>query len=99
MGLTAANDAIVQEAPKYLCHLDVTFDDSYPTGGESLDYDDYIPSGCTVHGVVCRSDATYRFEYDYVSKKLVAITWADGAEVTNGTNLAAVTAHVCFICA
>ena len=53
MALTIADNAIAQEAPKFLCYLDATFDDSYATGGLALDYEDYIPAGAVLHGVVC----------------------------------------------
>jgi len=74
----------------------VDFDDSYPTGGESL-----APSTMGfvgVYAVFAEPKGGYVFEYDYDNEKLKAYygnydQGSDGAltEVTNGADLSSVT--------
>jgi hypothetical protein len=74
----------------------IAFDDSYPTGGESMDISDMFNS---LNIVLFESKAGYVFEYDYGNKKVkVMMGNNDGAadgpmvEVANETNLSALTA-------
>lgn len=83
--------------------IDVTFDSSYPTGGEALDFTTLgfdtvlavIPAGKTTGG--------YEFAYDYGNSKIIAYwvdTTVDGAamaEVANATNLSTVVARFVVI--
>lgn len=93
MALTETEGSMYQEQPIFMKVVTVAFDSSYPTGGEALDHTDYQPKGTPVFlGAICETDGTYRFEYDEENSKLVAITWVDGAEVANTTDLSALTA-------
>ena len=49
----------------------ISFDDSYPTGGESLDLTDRLK---TVLAVFIENKSGYIFEYDYTNKKVKAFT-------------------------
>ena len=83
--------------------IDVTFDSSYPTGGETLDFTTLgfdtvlavIPAGKTTGG--------YEFAYDYGNSKIIAYwvdTSVDGAamaQVANTTDLSAVVARFVVI--
>lgn len=77
---------------------DITFDSSYPTGGEAFapsDVDPTMPSSASFHFVSLESnDATAAdhrfFSYDHTNKKLMIFT-ASGTEATNASNQAAVT--------
>jgi len=100
MALTVTAGTKYGEQVRFHVVVSVAFDSSYPTGGEALDYATYIPAGAVLLGAYCLSDGTYRFEYDATNKKLVAITWNDGAQVPNTTDLSALTAvQVVFVCA
>ena len=73
----------------------VTFDSSYPTGGETLDLSKLIP--VTLEFLFALPASGYFFEYDLTNKKLKAYYFdydagADGAaiEVANTTDLSAV---------
>ena len=76
--------------------MDVDFDSSYPTGGESLPASDL---GLSVVDIVLPSPKSgYIFEYDYTNSKLKAYyadydASADGAliEVASTTDLSGVT--------
>jgi len=66
----------------------IAFDDSYPTGGESLTPADL---GMGVFDVVIiGSKGGYVFEYDYANRKVLAYTGAL-AQVADTTDLVAVT--------
>jgi hypothetical protein len=70
----------------------VAFDDSYPTGGEDLSaLLDEFDASYTILAVQAEPVATYYFGWDRATNKLKAYTAADGNEVGNGTDLAAVT--------
>ena len=100
MALTVTAGTTYGEQERFHVVASVAFDSSYPTGGEALDHADYVPAGSVLLGVMIASDGTYRFEYDEENNKLVAITWVDGAEVANTTDLSALTAvRVVFVCA
>jgi hypothetical protein len=47
--------------------LDITFDDSYPTGGEALDLTTYVG---TIESVMIEQKGGYQFEYDRTNKKV-----------------------------
>jgi len=73
----------------------IAFDSSYPTGGESLDLTPYFAT--QVHLVLIEPQAGYVFAYDYTNKKVMAYwtgatTAAVLAEITNATNLSALSA-------
>lgn len=79
--------------------LDVDFDSSYPTGGESLNEVELgFPDNSTLLAVIPLPRLGYVFEYDYTNLKLLAYhadysTATDGAliEVPDTTDLSAVT--------
>ncbi|MCP4346118.1 MAG: hypothetical protein GY795_11410 [Desulfobacterales bacterium] len=69
---------------------DVTFDDSYPTGGEAL-----TPVSLGLGEIdvfVAEGAGGYVFEYDRTNDKLKAFT--GGSEVANLTDLASLTVRV-----
>lgn len=77
--------------------VDVDFDSSYPTGGESLTASDLGFAG-TVDLLLAEPQSGYVFEYDRVNSKLLAYygdnnNASDGPliEVPNTTNLSTVT--------
>lgn len=77
---------------KVLTVADITFDSSYPTGGEALTASDLSLAALDI--VLAENAAGYSFEYDYTNSKLVARYFdynavADGAaiEVPDTTNL------------
>jgi hypothetical protein len=72
--------------------LDISFDNSYPTNGEPVDFLKYFKSrvvGANIYSqlraVIVEGKNGYTFWYDKANKKLLAYT--GGAEVGNGTNL------------
>lgn len=79
--------------------LDVDFDASYPTGGESLNEVELgFPDNFRLLAVIALPRLGYVFEYDYTNLKLLAYysdydAVADGAliQVPNTTNLSTVT--------
>tara|TARA_R100000231_G_scaffold88704_3_gene67161 strand:- start:626 stop:937 length:312 start_codon:yes stop_codon:yes gene_type:complete len=75
--------------------LKVTFDASYPTGGEALDLTAYVSNIETVHVEV---SGGFVFQYDRTNKKLKAFeAGGDGDaldEVDNATNLSTVVTYV-----
>jgi hypothetical protein len=68
----------------------ISFDTSYPTGGEAFDLSGDIPTEVQV--VLIENKAGYFFEYDKANKKVIAYeSGADGGandEVGNTTDLA-----------
>ena len=63
--------------------LDITFDSSYPTGGESLDLDDYVG---TIDMVMCEtSNEGHSVFYDRTNKKLKLFTSAVGVVIDSAT--------------
>lgn len=78
----------------------VTFDSSYPTGGEALTAADLDWSDAATNLVVLPLAGGYTLEYDATNAKLLAYwvdTTVDGAkmsEVANTTNLSALIAYV-----
>jgi len=75
--------------------LKITFDDSYPTGGEALDLTAYVEN---IETVGIEVSGGYVFQYDRTNKKVLAYeAGADGAaldEVANATNLSTVITYV-----
>lgn len=66
----------------------VTFDSSYPTGGETYDFSNYFSS---VVGAVCLPGAlTYYGVYDVANSKFVVYARATDSEVSDTTDLSAV---------
>jgi hypothetical protein len=64
--------------------LSITFDSSYPTGGEDFSFDGINE----IMIFLLEGVAGYVFAYDYTNDKILAYTTA-GTEVVNGTDLAA----------
>lgn len=75
--------------------LKITFDSSYPTGGEALDLTSYVNN---IETAMIEGSGGYVFEYDRTNKKVKAFeAGADGAaldEVTAATNLSTVVTYV-----
>ena len=75
--------------------LKITFDSSYPTGGEALDLTTYVSN---VESVGIEVSGGYVFQYDRTNKKVLAYeAGADGAaldEVANTTNLSSTVTYV-----
>lgn len=75
--------------------LKITFDSSYPTGGEALDLTEYVSNIDTANIEV---SGGYVFAYDRTNKKVLAYeAGADGTaldEVANATNLSSVVTYV-----
>lgn len=70
----------------------ITFDSSYPTGGEAITPAQFGLQ--SIDFVSLANSGVYSFEYDYINNKVKAYTTlaaAATAEVANATNLAAVT--------
>ena len=93
MALTISNVARTVFGNKRVVFADVTFDNSYPTGGLDLapgdfglrhiDFINPTPSG------------GYTFPYNAAGGKLLAFSGA--SEVSNGTNLATVTTRTMVV--
>jgi|TARA_B100002019_G_C20989343_1_gene459749 hypothetical protein len=75
--------------------LKITFDSSYPTGGEALDLTAYVSN---IETVGIEVSGGYVFQYDRSNKKVLAYeAGADGAaldEVANATNLSSTVTYV-----
>lgn len=70
----------------------ITFDSSYPTGGETLDLRPFFSTLLMV--MIEPVGANYKFVYDYTNRKVIAYI-EDGtsgvhAEVANNTDLSAI---------
>lgn len=72
--------------------VEVTFDNSYTTGGKLLDNGKMGLSA--VYLALAEPTGTYIFPYDHVSKKLKAVVVATGAEAAAATDLSAVKTYV-----
>jgi hypothetical protein len=85
--------------------VDITFDSSYPTGGEAIAATDIPGLVASIDVLVAFSDqAGYQFDYDTAGKTIKAYRYdydavADGAaiEVAATTNLSAVAPRFFFI--
>lgn len=84
---------------------DVTFDSSYPTGGESLVASDFkLPTQASIIYLNATSVGGYVFSYDFTNKKLLAYRQKDPAaaggadialpEVADTTSLSTVVTRV-----
>tara|TARA_R100000988_G_C3948660_1_gene139923 strand:- start:62 stop:373 length:312 start_codon:yes stop_codon:yes gene_type:complete len=75
--------------------LKITFDSSYPTGGEALDLTAYVSN---IETVGIEVSGGYVFQYDRSNKKVLAYeAGADSAaldEVANATNLSSTVTYV-----
>ena len=75
--------------------LKITFDSSYPTGGEALDLTAYVSN---IETVGIEVSGGYVFQYDRSNKKVLAYeAGADGAaldEVASATNLSSTVTYV-----
>ena len=70
--------------------LDITFDNSYPTGGEALDLTNYVG---TIESVTIEQKDGYVFQYDRTNKKVkvfhpnLDVVISDADPTTAGANL------------
>lgn len=65
---------------------------SYTTGGIALDFEVELPHSAQPTAVLVETNSTtYGARYDLANKKIVALVRATGEEVTNATDLSAVT--------
>lgn len=90
MALTISNRNPGVAGNKRRNTLDITFDSSYATGGESL-----TPAALglvNVDVVLATGSGGYVFKYDKANQKLLAFT--GGSEVSSTTDLSAVTTRV-----
>jgi hypothetical protein len=72
----------------------VTFDSSYPTGGEAIAGSDFgFPSNTIEHVQVAAERGSEVVVWDSAAETLEIYT-ADGVEAANASNQSAVTAHV-----
>ena len=106
MALTVTAGSIRQEGPVFFTPVSVAFDSSYPndgsSGGESLDYETYIPGGSdgVLLGAIVQGEDGYFFDYNSTVKKIRAFVESTGAQVADTTDLSALTAvEVLFISA
>lgn len=93
MALTISNVARTVFGNKRVVFADVTFDNSYPTGGLDL-----APGDFGLRHIDFINPTTslgYIFQYDAARGKLLAFRGT--SEVTNGTNLAAVTTRTMVV--
>ena len=73
---------------------DVTFDNSYPTGGEAIAAGD---AGLgAIQFAVTGGNTANTFAWDYTNGKLLAYVRTTGAEVANTTDLSTTTIRVRF---
>lgn len=88
---------------QYEVVADITFDSSYPTGGELVGVNEIFGPAfgagvvTTMHYIDAqprRTGATHFFAYDYANSKLLAYTAAMATEVTNATDLSAAIVRV-----
>lgn len=91
MALTVANGRSLGISKYKAVTATVTFDASYPTGGESLPLAQLGLNTCDL--VLVSGGAGYPIEYDYANKKLKAYATA-GVEVTNETDLHTVSCKI-----
>jgi len=62
----------------------ITFDSSYPTGGEAIAVSD-IGLGTSIYNMTCNHTSGYTVSYDYVSALFVYDV--SGYQVVNGTDI------------
>jgi hypothetical protein len=75
----------------------VTFDSSYPTGGEAIVYTDIPGLASVLDGMwqIGSNLTTYQVFFDKTGATLVA--WDENSEAPNTTNLASLTVTMAFI--
>jgi len=75
--------------------LKITFDDSYPTGGEALDLTTYVSN---IETVMVETSGGFVFGYDRTNKKLKAFEAGNDGdaldEVDDATNLSTVVTFI-----
>lgn len=75
--------------------LKITFDDSYPTGGESVGLANYGLTPASVSHVSFEPDSTYIFAYDRTTDKILAYS-ALNTQVVDTTDLSTVVIYARF---
>jgi len=73
--------------------LKITFDTSYPTGGEVLGLASYGLTPANVSRVAFEPDSTYIFTYDRANDKVLVYS-ALGTEVVDTTDISTVVAYM-----
>ena len=78
-------------------YVDVTFDSSYPTGGEAITYASVKGLNSSLIGMwqIASNLTTYQVFYDSTGGTLVA--WDEDSEAPNTTNLSSLTVRMRFI--
>lgn len=87
MAITVSNRKQTVFGDRAVIFCDITFDSSYPTGGES-----FAPSDIGLHNfdhIDVPPASGYFFEYDWTNQKIKA--YSGDQEVTNGQDLSSVT--------
>ena len=79
----------------HMSFIDVTFDDSYPTGGLAFDAIDTTIDNIAM--AICFGSAGYDAIYDEANKKVLLIDRNTGNEPSPGTNTSGVTVHVLVV--
>ena len=84
----------VNEQERFYVRYTVAFDNSYPTGGETLDWEALAgtPQSSVLLALLPEGDGTYHAVYDRTNKKIMMIVSATGAEVANAFDLSGLTA-------
>jgi hypothetical protein len=100
MGLTIGTptyDRLPQSQGRKEGFVTVTFDDSYPTGGEAIAYTDIDGLSSVLDGMwmIGSNVTTYQVFFDKTGATLVV--WDENSEVPNTTDLEALTATMRFI--
>jgi hypothetical protein len=99
MGLTVAahktGKSVTYFGDRKVVFKTVTFDSSYPTGGEAITL---AQLGLTEVDFVAFSatGVTYTFAYDYTNNKIIAVL-GDGTQVADTTDLATVVVRIMAI--
>ena len=77
-------------------YVDVTFDSSYPTGGEAITYASIVGLAAVLAGMwqIASNLTTYLVHYDSTGGTLVV--WDEDSEVTNTTDLTGLTVRMAF---
>ena len=76
-------------------YLTITFDSSYPTGGEA--FSSKICPNVIAAWFDGDAAGTYYYRYDYTNDKILAFTTADGLEVAAATDLSLQVIHGLFL--
>jgi hypothetical protein len=94
MALTFVDDARSVIRNKRMVIATVTFDNSYPTGGESFTANDL--GLASLDFVSATTDGSYAVTWDKTNSKLKAFV-AAGTEVPNATNISTVAVRILAI--